>query len=359
MTTRCMALAMLLLATCGRAPAQVNPVLRLAGSRHLTGTEDGRVEQAFISPDGKRIVYALTKGNTSEFRLADVVTRKSTKIVLPASTVCDYTTEEVEWSPNSKLFALCGGSAPVAERQTVMVFSSSGSQRTCYRLPSTSSAEGASSFSADSTRLALQVFDDRGRSILILNTLTGKARLLQATVPAEMDLEGFSNSGRCVECVDNTVDPPALRAIPIDGSPSHILVKNYKCGYMESPDGKFEIGDGSGAVMDGPGLSLINRRTRRATVISKDDGVEFETWSSDSRMLLYSEPRDIANRELWLSYATSGKHSIRVARDADVVSCSDDFRRMAYISQGQLYVAELAPQQSHISKTPRGSTRCH
>lgn len=363
------AFTLLLLWNCGCSAAGRNQVLQLASTRRLTRAVDGRVGEAFISPDGGKVVYLLKRGDTSEFGLATVATGKSVRLVLSGSLRGDQTAaeadskwviednEEVQWSPDGKLFGFCakqyaqkGDSFP--ERQFVMVFSSGGFLRTSYELPAEGMVEGVPFFTPDSTKLALQVFTyDPGRSILILNTVTGQSRLLRQSLPAVLDIDGFTDSGRSLKCIAYTDDgDKQLWAIPTNGSPSGTLVNHYECGYSESPDGKFEIGDASGSVMDGPGLSLINRRTRKAIVISKDEGVNFEAWSSDSRMLLYSKFRSIVGRDLWLYYVGPGKKGICVARDVeDDPSCSRDFRDIAYISQGQLCVAKLSVQQSHTS----------
>lgn len=357
-------------------------MLVVGNARQMTLKSDGNVTDVSLSPDGKCAVYSTDSHGMGELRLLQTSTGKATTIItlhrgveitedelVASGEIWTMRDEAVGWSPDSKLFLFNAtrhtlNAKGQLEKEHVIVYTADGQRRASYAPTGEATFESSWAFSPDRRKVAFLLFDysvERAK-VIVLDIATGRS-----TVPLQPKSEtsyiaDWTKAG--VECVAYTDDGDEQTwIIPLDGDPKHVLVtKRKKEAYMLSPDGRFGIGDGSGKIGDGAGLTLLDQKTGKAILITSDGSVAIESWAPNSKALFYSQFEYVASadskipvlpvRSLWLSSVLPGKlNHVRIAAHYDgSMSCSDDCSRIAYVSQGQLYIAELSLRAANSAR---------
>jgi hypothetical protein len=178
-----------------------------------------------------------------------------------------------------------------------------------------------------------------------MDTTTGAVQTVYSCDARDIWIVGACDDGRSLLCEAFCRKGCQLRKVGMDGTAADTPgdpIEPRRC----SPDCTL-------TVLDGTGISLRNAATLEKTQLTADSRVRFEKWVPSSKMLLYRQSEkvtDAANQRseqpnsLWLSLTTPGKlNSMCVALDYEGdPSCSRDCRKIAYVSQGQLYIAELS-----------------
>lgn len=353
-------------------------MLEVTDNRQMTLRTDCKVTSASISPDGRNVIYLTDKQGVGECRLAKISTGK-TITVMDASPIIDTPPAGVEWtavglpawSPDSSLFALVAihfpreGDAETME-QYVVIYSAAGAQRKMLPISKETGGLDGLQFSPDSKKLLLYLSTrDIERSdnthqlikwqIQSVNIGTGASRII-FTSNFFIHPIGWSEDGSLL-CRVSERDGPIkkheqLHKIALDGSSDEVIVPDL--GWLRSsPDGVL-------AANRGDPLTVKNLATDKQTEISKN--ADFIAWAPNSRMLFYERNESITDtstavrtrnfQSLWLSSILPGKlDRMCIALDAeDAPSCSRDCHKIAYISQSQLYIAELALREPTIDE---------
>jgi Tol biopolymer transport system component len=353
-------------------------VLVVSDTRQMTLRADGNVWEAHISPDGKYVVYTADKHSATECRLAKVSSgRTITLMSRPPDELPDDPPEASEdkwvlsdfpaiaWSPDSSLFALQATRVTWdgdkhSERAFVVVFSASGAFKCSVALPEHASIIERLLFSRDSHAILMNLVIEGAApggsakvTVQFADLATGASRDVYSSNTSAPNLVGWSEDGSLL-CVLYARKGAQLHKVALDGSSDQVIVENCAEATKFCPDGTL-------AVADGAGLTVKNHSTGKAVQLTSDENVYFQSWVPNGRMLLYAKSESIADaaksrkrvfQSLWLSSLTPGKlDSMCVALDAeDKPSCSRDGTKIAYISQDQLYIAELALREPNADE---------
>ena len=368
-------------------------VLAVEDVRQLTLRADGKAKGVSISPDGKYVAYLAENQTGIELRLSKTLTGKTVTILRQPTTdaiVQDgrppsgivwmlncpdkgasqrwLSAEElsVAWSPDSKSFAFLAvrvelGKGPVSEWPLyALVYSTAGAHKASLPLPEAAEVLDKLLFTPDSTRLVMNMVLNVGLETGTISERKPVIQLVEIATGASTDiyssnasLVGWSKSGALM-CVVYTDNGKQLHAIALDGSSDQMIVENCAEASLCSPDGTL-------AVAGHSGLAVKNQLTARQDELTTNSAVSFQAWAPNGNMLLYSKSESICDaakskkrefNSLWLSGLVPGKlDALCVALDAeDKPSCSLDCRRIAYVSQGQLYVAELALRAPSVTE---------
>ncbi len=347
-------------------------VLEVSDNRQITLKSDGAVAGAEISPDGKYVVYGIDCKGKLQLRLTKTVggitatlmdgTPDDAPLMPPPpggdAWELDANTD-VYWSPDASRFAFraihrAWDGDQLAEKRYIVVFAARGSF-----LKSVPAPEGSIFplvFGPDSrtlyanTRLADQDTDSGGTRTHIvgiesIDTVTGAAQTVYSCDARDICILGLCDAGRSLLCEVFSKKGRQLRKVAMDGTGEDVPGDPIEPGRC-SPDCTL-------TVLDGAGISLRNTATQGKTQLITDSRIEFERWVPNSNMLLYRQSENVTDasnqrseqpNSLWLSLTTPGNlNSMCVALDYEGdPSCSRDARKIAYVSQGQLYIAELS-----------------
>lgn len=349
-----------------------NQILEVTDNRQITLKSDGTVAGAEISPDGRHVVYGIDSRGKLELRLTRTVggTTATLMNAEPDSDVpvipppggetweLDIDTD-VYWSPDSSRFAFWAihrawDGSDVAERRYIVVYAARGSFMKAVPMPEGSNS--AMVFGSDSrtlyvsARLADEHNSEAGSrthmvGIQSVDTATGAVQTVYSCDAHDIRILGLCDGGRSLLCVVLSRAGRQLRKVAMDGTAEDLSGDPIEPGRC-SPDCTL-------AALGDTGISLRNLATQEKTLLITDSRVRFVRWSPDSKMLLYRQSEKVADaagqrleqpNSLWLSLTTPGKlHNMCVALDCEGdPSCSRDCRKIAYVSQGQLYIAELS-----------------
>lgn len=405
----CVMLVLLLLsAAChGAAEMEVNcmlvgkQVLQVSDTRQLTLRANGRVIETYVSPDGKYVVYLIAdqrgEGNTYECRLAKVSTGKTMTIMsrVPpdeqaAASKDGWSLDDspcIAWSPDSSMFALqathyASETAKKTEQQFIAIFSASGASRKALPLgpPTEESNDHAHVsrkllFTPDSHQILAALLipdlsvDERihrlDPALRLFDVGTGRSRDLSAPKLTPQNAGdsflvwslqaytvGWSSDGALLLVLtgDGQVK---LHKVSLTGSADEVLTSSSFTEVWSS--------DGAFAISQGRGLSIRAQQTEKPTPLIVAADVAFAGWAPNNRMLLYTKKESMGDvsksrkrdfTSLWLSTIDPARpDSVCIALDVEgVPSASRGCGEIAYVCQGQLYVAELTLREPTISE---------
>ena len=392
MNVRYIVLVLLLLAAtcCGAAEMKVDcmlvgeQVLEVSDTRQLTLKADGMVTETLVSPDGKYVVYLAEKQDATECRLAKISTGKTVTIMSRTSTDEQRpASNEVwslsdrpgtAWSPDSSMLAFAAthrtwDAGKMTEQQYIVVFSAAGTFKKALLIHSPNEpSDGCSMadnllFTPDSRQsLANLRVPDLTVSegvhplnpvVQLIDIATGASRNVYESKTSLPRVVGWSEDGALLVVIRGK-GTRELHKMSLQGGSDQVLAEKRPLIEEWSPDGSF-------TVVSGDGSTVWDRMKDTKIKLTDDAGVRFAGWAPNSRMLLYTKSESIADpgktrkrdfQSLWLSAVQPGKlNQLCVAQDAgDAVSCSRDCRKIAYISQGQLYIAELTLREPTVSE---------
>ena len=355
-------------------------ILELAETRQLTLRADGEVMVAGISPDGKYVAYADTDSRNDRLCLVRTTGGRPSVIMSVPPNCQDkgFTGEiwspqpnyssHIVWSPNSELFALPVSHTMVSAdnsvyRSGVAVMRYSGALRQSFLLQEGARPQNPAVWSRDGRKLAVgfavrQMSKDSqaGEGLLVLDVATGSMQVLQ-TSPEDCDMRpvSWSKDGQTVQYTRVKGKSTQFRESSLDGKVDRVIQEDYRDLIIRSDDGVFEL-------TDKPGISISNRLTGETTEILKTLEGLVLGWTPDNKMLVYQRPnviKDDAGKRLrtlhmlWLANAKASPiNHMCVALDSyedQPPTWSKDCMKMAYASDGRLYLAELVWKDLTVS----------
>lgn len=355
-------------------------ILEVSENRQITLKSDGVVTGAEISPDGRYVVYGVDSNGRLELRLTRVA-GGSTVTLMDAPLGYDVppmppppggetweldADTDVYWSPDSSRFAFraihrAWDGDQIAEKRYIVIFAARGSF--LKSIPAPDGSASAMVFGPDSrtlyvgARLAAQDNPEVGSrthavGIQSMDTTTGAVHTIYSCDAHDIWILGLCDGGRSLLCTLLSKAGRQLRKVATDGSAEDVAGEPIEPGRC-SPDCAL-------AVVSDTGISLRNLATQEKTALITDSHVRFVRWSQESKMLLYRQSEQVTDaadsqrseqpNSLWLSLTTPSKlNNMCVALDYEgEPSCSRECRRIAYVSQGQLYVAELSMREPTV-----------
>ncbi|MCX6345488.1 MAG: hypothetical protein NT018_10530 [Armatimonadetes bacterium] len=362
--------------------------LELVENRQLTFKADGKVESAVISPDGKSIVYCqkdeplsisvhMMKTSGSSAKITVKGAKRDSEISRDEHLNEDswQITGPAAWLPDSKSFAVATihgkpidastpKDDPAREDSTelaVILYTLDGKVKASVPIKMDAGAkpypETIMSFSPDSRRFAityslLAQHPDSGTGLQngptqlgIIDMIDEPGRMLYSSKPEESNRYGsvaWSSDGAAV--VWSNVRE--VQKISVSDNKEEKLAESGPVAWY-SPDGRFAV------VTLSPGVTVEDLQTHKLTTVAKAADSAFVSWLPGSQMLLYTRPQTIKDdsgkrtrtlKTLWLAcLAEHSRNAMCIALDVDnvAVSSSLDQSKIAYTSQGRLYVAEL------------------
>lgn len=365
-------------------------VLQVTDSRQLTLRSEGKVVEVHVSPNGRYVVYLIAdnrgKADLYDCRLVKVSTGKSATIMsrVPLDQLRTSSNEVwtldgspgIAWSPDSSSFALKAtrviwATGKETRQQFIVVYSASGAFKKALPIDSPRENEGATAisqklhFTPDSRRIVANLLIPKSKpgkiwelypTVRTFDLSSGSSR--DITLP-KLDAEnlggqfvwarppslvGFSSDGALL-LTDWGQGNGTMHKVTLDGKSDEVLMSDCMAEEWWSSDGQFSICPAGGLVLRSPGS--------KPAVLVADQDATLGAWTPNNRLFLYTKSEHMSDsekkrtrdfRSLWLSDINVSKRgSLCVALDAEQLpSSSQDCRAIAYISQGQLYVAELA-----------------
>lgn len=357
-------------------------VLEVSERRQMTLRSDGQVTEAHVSPDGKYVAYLINKQDIVECRLAKISTGKTTTIMSrpltpaptePPSSSPVWLLEEspkIEWAPDSSVFALQAmqltfDAGQQLEHHYILIYSAGGTFKKCLALSDRSSIIDRLIFTPDSRGLILNTLQEDLSTetiiterfiralkpfIQIINITTGASKDIYASPTSAPNLLGWNDEGYLLFLLYGGATPE-LHKIPLDGGTDQIAIANCAEPSLCSSNGTL-------AIISPQGLIVKNQMTGNQVELTKESSVSFRSWAPNGKMLFYAKDESINDvdksrkgefQSLWLSSISSVKLSMCIALDFNErPSCSLNCQKIAYISQGQLYVAELDLREPSI-----------
>lgn len=401
MSDRYVLIALLLLGAncCGAAEMGINcmlvgkQVLEVTDTHQLTLRDNGKVAGALVSPDGKYVVYMAERQDTLELRLAKISTGKTVTIMSRESIMQRPASNETwsldylpgtAWSPDSSMFAfacmhLTWEAGKKTEQQYIVVFSAAGAFRKSLLLHSPREdgdncrLVGNLLFTPDSRKILADMWTRNLDISERVHPLKAVVRLIDISTGTSQNIYepksveglteksvissrpprivGWSGNGALL-CVIWGEQTGELHRMALDGSSDEILLSNSRREEVWSPDANF-------AVLDDRGLSIRSLQAPAATTLVDSADVSLAAWAPNGRMIFYDKKETMSDaaklrkrdfQSLWLSGIEPGKfNSLCIALEAEGnPSSSRDCRKIAYISQGQLYIAELTLREPTV-----------
>lgn len=373
-------------------------VLQVTGRRQLTLSSEGKIAGTpHISPDGRYVVYLLAGSSpdaVSECRLVKTLTGRSATVMShtppdepqPASKEAWWMDAfpGIAWSPNSSQFALLATrviweTGKRTQQRFIVVYAASGAFRKALPIDPQQSSEGLTVVVPQTLR-----FTPDSRSILagvMIPKLVSDNRWEFYAAGRLFDIASGSTRDISMSKVDSE-SPGSLGLLPLpsvigwsaDGS---LLLIDWSAGgklHKIALDGKSDVvlrsdclrdefwsSDGQFSVVSAGGLLLRSRGAATPIMLVANPQATVSTWAPNNKMFLYTRPETMLDddrarkrhfRSLWLSDINAkARGSLCVAVDAEqLCSASLDCRRIAYVSQGQLYVGELSYRAPTISE---------
>ena len=347
-------------------------MLELAETRQLTLRAHGEAMIASISPDGKYVAYTDT--DSSNDRLCLVRTtggQPSVIMARPAGSDEDGFVGEiwephvnycwhVAWSPDSGLFALPVSHVFLSEKSSpfeygIAVYRSSGALRTYAQLRGFADAMGPFRWSPDGSKLACTFFirerdvpkgTKPTQQLIVLDISSGSLQSLVSRQTKDIKLESWRADGKAIQYTISEGGETQLREVTLDGKKDEVIQGDYSAG-MKSPDGVLQ-------AVGGSGLSIRNCLTGEVIEVLETLDGKVLGWSSNSKMFVYQKATVVKDETgkrrrtlnaLWLAAAEANPFNhMCAALDAygdEPPTWSKDCMKMAYASDGRVYVAEF------------------
>jgi len=353
-------------------------ILEVTDNRQMTLRSDGVATGAEISPDGRYVVYGIERKGKLELRLTKTI--GGTTVTLMDGTADDEPTApptpageswqidantDVYWAPDSSRFAFraihrAWDGDQTVEKHYIVIFAARGAF--LRSVPAPDGGIFPLVFGADSRTIYLnarlspgdkETGQPRMIGIQSIDTVTGNTRTIYSSDALDIQILGLSDDGSSLLCQAFSKKGTQRKKIGLDGS-SQDVTGDLSAFGQYSPDGSL-------AVLDGSGISIGSSKTLQKTVLTTDSRIVFERWAPNSKMLLYRQSEKIADvsgrrieqpSSLWLTLAAPGKlNSMCIALDHEGgPSCSRDCRKIAYVCDGQLYIAELSLRDPSVDE---------
>ena len=340
-------------------------ILELAGTRQLTSLADGEVASASISPDGKYVVYLRKHLDDYQACLTKLTGGRTTIVMSPPPNHDEegFTGEAWTpygawtWSPDSTRFTLFASHSEHTAAQkkwgyAIAVFNLAGARQACFGIEDKAEPDWpALRWSPDGRRFAGAFRPSgaqEGSSLRVFDILSGLADKLLSQETFGIGLVSWSPDSRSLQyTAPADKGKTQLREFSLDTREDKVIQAEYNVPRVPSPDGLLDLDWGTG-------ISIRNRLTGEVTQLikAKPDGVL--GWSANNKMLAYqktvvleddSGKRKQVFNSLWLVAAEANPFNhMCVAFDSknQLPTWSSDCLKMAYISDGKLYVAEFA-----------------
>lgn len=352
-------------------------VLELAETWQLTALADGEADSASISSDGKYVAYLDIAVQPDHFNDRLCVIRAtggqpSVIMTRPAASEKEgfvgdiwdpkvMSEGQIAWSPDSTLFAFPASHVFLSERSSpfeygIAVYRSSGVLRTYAQLKGFADPMGPFRWSRDGSKLACTFFirerdvpkgTKPTQQLLVLDISTGSLQTLVSRQTKDIKLESWRADGKAIQYTISEGGKTQLREVTLDGKKDEVIQGDYSAG-MKSPDGVLQMVGGSG-------ISVRNCLNGNVAEVLKTLDGKVLGWSSNSKMFVYQKATVVKDETgkrkrvlnmLWLiSTEANPMNHMCAALDSNeghLPTWSKDCLKMAYISQGRLYMAEFA-----------------
>lgn len=352
----------------------------LLENRQLTFREDGGINCALISPDGKSVAYgtweaerrtklcvmSLSSGRSSV--LLDGVSVFKTLDSgesLPSgfAYVPGWQSDAIAWSPDSRKLAVMASKITqleggcYTEESGLYIVATKGGSSQYIPLPKDYCLVGNTiSWSPDGSKIAVGYYLTEllenglpGSGIWLINSATGSAESIHSEKGCWIEKLEWTKAGNSLKCVLGGLVHQD-KEIYLDGRPAAKLGSSYDRYEFSrfSSDGAFKYHLSKDSTI----VSVSSGQTIR-TLDTK--GGRFRSWVPNSHLYLYSRETEIKGENdnqkrnlstLWLSNLEDTKYNhLCITSDYDssaaFPSWSSDGLKMAYVSKGRLYVAEF------------------
>jgi hypothetical protein len=356
-------------------------VLELQDTEQLTTHADGDAVGAWVSPDGKFVVY-MTADESGEDHLQVCLARSSggghsVLMAVPK----DHATSvpcwmpcppglagecRPAWSPDSRLIALratlltpesTDNGVHYIEADYILVMTTAGLVRAQIPLPMWRDLRGVGRlyWSPDSRGLACVVRRTERSApqpphpmadVLVLDLASGTVKTACSNLDADVHIQRWMADSKSFHYVVKDALGWQVMEWHVDGRPDS-LVETVKTLENTSPDGRWKKDDCKG-------LCVQDCATGETRQVFKDSAVDFAGWTPDSKLLIYRQPFKISDlsgkrsrdlNSVWLAVAEDQKlNHMCIALDADkdcASSFSSDNTKFAYVCQGRVCLAQL------------------
>lgn len=352
--------------------------LELQDTVQLTAHGDGEAVGAWISPDGKFVVYmdisesgedrvCLTRSSGGGHSiLMDAPKDDKSPVQFWVASPSGSTRECLPaWSPDSRLIAFRatlltpGGTEDVyyTAASYVLVMTTAGLVRAQIPLPLLRDIRGVEHlyWSPDSRRLACVVRRvDRTvpksvqsmTDLLMLDMANGTVKTVYSKPDAVMHIQRWNADSKSLHYVVKDALGWQVMEWHVDGRPDS-SVETVKTLENTSPDRRWKKGNCKG-------LCVEDCATGETKQVFKDSVVDFVGWTPDGNLVMYRQPFKISDlsgersrdlNSVWLAVAEDQKlNHMCIALDMDkdyASSFSRDGMRFAYVCQGRVCLAQL------------------
>lgn len=356
--------------------------LELVENRQVTFKADGDVLVCKISPNGHYVAYLRRINGATSVTIAKI-SGGSTKYTRALSAPTDPQSPQpsfwisdvrsMEWSPDSKLLVVEmlslipnpsaeapveGGVTDGIQNHYVLVLKSDCTLKTSIPLVSKNpqldiNGSAIQTLISPDSRSLIGLFDGeksnrRYQWLQSIDISTGSERVICSLDKPVDEVFGWADDSSiiCQRSID-TEDAHYHEILTINTSNGAEKNLFSKQNYLLSNNGKY-------ALSMQNGIRVQNVETQQFIQVTKTQNASFVDWVTKNQMLLYSVEQSIkdesgkrtrAMRSLWLaSIIERDNNAMCVALDYDRgpdPSVSSDCSRIAYISKGRLYIAEL------------------
>ena len=339
-------------------------ILELGGAKQLTDPANGEVSSASISPDGKYVVYLRKHLGDNQACLIKLTGGRTVIVMSPPPNqdeegfIGEVWTPHGSWawSPDSKLFALWAShtvksTGKASWEYRIAVFNTTGTCQVSFPVKGMNQPTLSLSWSPDSRKLAGVFFIGPGtgarRDLLVFDIASGSMQPLVSEPEGNLDLVSWNAAATSLSYAI-PYRKAQLREVNLVTKEDKVIKEGYYPPRMPSPDAAFELDQGP----------VVNIRSTEAGEGIKPIRIgpgEALGWAPNSKMLVYQKPVAIKDESgkreqdfnmLWLAAAEVNPFNhMCAAFDAkkdQPPTWSKDCLKMAYVSDGKVYVAEFA-----------------
>lgn len=393
-------------ATCTQAKMSIrsmydgSQVIELAEIRQLTTLDDGIVEGAEFSPDGKSIAYASSiisrtvdpDSYESRARIVAVSpsggrptvlldTTLSANGVIPQGkdVIVPGGLTQFAWSPDSRLIALevsvCRDTIE-NQWQAILMVNRNGSRRGLIDLPRNVFMIGRFAWSPNGRKIAVLVQNPRkdpkerpAKTLVLFDTVSNASPIAVNTPDNIIDFEKFTDDGKGLICLmHQDKKAPARVEVSISGEPMTMLEEKISADRI-SPDGVFKLIESTQppqAAKRKPGIIIEQISDKKEIPLIPGSDFNFIGWSPDSKMIslwknMFIEDAAGSRREslpaLWIGLTQEGKYNHMYVTSLDTMpngypqmKWSNDGWTLAYISQDHLYTVRLTARPPDVKE---------
>lgn len=341
-------------------------ILELAQTRQLTNPDDGEVSSAAISPDGKYVVYMRVPEVGPQACIMKTSLGRPIVAMSPPRNWKEegfvgevwYPVGRWSWSPDSRLIAFMAAYAPRGKgpEDRIAVLDYSGKFQTSFPLQDRMRFPWSLTWSPDSrkfTGLFRAGQSEPQMNLLVFDVQAGSTQTLASGETGALDFDSWNEAGSSLDYwvrapgQETEAKPKAqLRQVNLSTLEDKVINEDYHPVWMPSPDGAF------GASPGGPVVDIRNRQTGMDIRIGPGTALG---WAPNSDILAYQKPIVIEDQSkkrkqefsaLWLAAAEVNPFNHMCAaldsKKDQPPTWSDDCLKMAYVSDGKVYLAQFA-----------------